>query len=459
MRKIISVLSVLLACSFLVFSQEQDKTKDPVQGLWLGTMKVTEKMSLQLAFQIELGEGGNYTAKLNVIEQNAFDIPMNFCEINSDSVHFRMDASGISYDGIYNKEKDRILGIYSQGGGTFPLNLDRVDKLKADVNRPQTPLRPFPYDEQEVKFENSKAGISLAGTLTMPKGGKNLPAVLLVAGSGKNDRNETEMGHFLLLSDYLTRNGYAVLRYDKRGAGESGGDYGAATTFDFADDSRAALEFLTGRPEINPKKIGIIGHSEGAIIAPMLAAEDGNKISFIILMGGVGIKGSELMLLQFSKIANINGVPEEQISQILQKYGMYYDIAVSMKGDTLLGAKLKEADPEINEAIYNTLLLSWFNTFLSMDPSVYLKRVKCPVLALTGENDLQCPPAENLQGIENALKEGGNKKYTVKTIPGVNHLFQTSESGSPTEYGKLEEIISPGVLQLMLDWMDGVVKN
>jgi len=435
-------------------AQDMDNSQDPYPGFWLGTMEVTDQMRLQMAYQIEKDENGTYTAKLNVIEQRAFDIPMDACEIDGDSIQIRLDAEGIVYKGAYSPGEDLIFGSYSQGGGTFALDLSRVDRLPLEVERPQTPLRPFPYEEEEVKFENTKAGIFLAGTLTKPKDGKNLTAVVLVAGSGRNDRNETPMGHFLLLSDYLTRHGYAVLRYDKRGVGESEGDYGAATTYDFADDTKAAMDYLRMRPEINARSIGIIGHSEGALIAPIIAARSKEEVAFIIMMGGVGIKGSELLLLQSSKMAVITGIPEEEFAETSRMNRILYEIAGSTDSDSVVAQKLREANPGIENSNYNGLLMPWFRTFLSLEPDVFLSKVTCPVLAINGEMDIQCPPQENLAAIEQSLKKAGNNSYVVQTIQGVNHLFQTSDSGSPFEYEQIAEIISPNTLELIREWMD-----
>jgi pimeloyl-ACP methyl ester carboxylesterase len=457
MRQILSVVFLaLLALS--IQAQEVDISQDPYPGLWLGTMEVTEQMRLQLAYQIEKDENGSYTAKLNVIEQRSFDIPMDACDIDVDSVQIRFDAAGIVYKGAYAPGEDKIYGTYSQGGGSFALNLSRVDRLPLEVERPQTPVRPFPYEEEEVKFGNTKAGISLAGTFTKPKDGNNLTAVVLVAGSGRNDRNETPMGHFLLLSDYLTRHGYAVLRYDKRGVGESEGDYGAATTYDFADDTKAAMDYLRNRPEINPKSIGIIGHSEGALIAPIIAAGNKEDVAFIIMMGGVGIKGSELLLLQSSKMAVITGIPEDEFAETSRMNRILYEIAGSTDSDSVVAQKLREANPGIENNNYNGLLMPWYRTFLSLEPDIYLSKVTCPVLAINGEKDIQCPPEENLAAIEQSLKKAGNKSYVVLTLPGVNHLFQTSETGSPFEYEQIAEIISPDTLELILEWMDRTVK-
>lgn len=453
-------LALLFLALFAIsgHAQKTDNSQDPYPGLWLGTMQISEQMSLQLAYQLEKDEGGGYSAKLNVIEQKAFDIPMDGCEINDDSVHILFDAAGIAYHGHYSHSEDKIFGAYSQGGGNFTLDLTRVDKLPLEVERTQTPVRPFPYEEEEVTFSNQEAGIKLAGTFTKPKDGKNLSAVVLVAGSGRNDRNGTGMGHFLLLSDYLTRQGYAVLRYDKRGAGDSEGDYGAATTFDFADDAKAALDYLKSRSDLDHQSLGIIGHSEGALIAPIIAAENKELVSFIVMMGGIGVRGSELLLLQSGKMAHITGVPEEEIAEMTRMNGILYEIAGSTEEDSVVAQKLREASPGIENNDYNGLLWTWFRTFLSLEPDTYLSKVTCPVLAINGEKDVQCPPEENLAAIELSLKKAGNDSYLVKTLTGLNHLFQTAESGSPYEYDQIAEIISPAALELIGEWMDGVAK-
>ncbi len=256
---------------------------------------------------------------MNFIEQKAFDIPMNSCAVSGDSIHIRFDQAGIKYDGIICLRTRYDPGYHIRRvDGKFKLDLSRVDELPLVVNRPQTPVRPFPYKEEEVIFENDKDGILSGRNTYHAGGGDNFPAIILIAGSGRNDRDETAMGHFLLLSDFLTRNGYAVLRYDKRGVGESGGDYGSATTFDFAEDTRSAISFLNGRPEIDHERIGLCGHSEGALIAPIIAADSKEGVAFIIMMGGIGVTGSELLLTQSKDIARINGVPDEEITETIR---------------------------------------------------------------------------------------------------------------------------------------------
>lgn len=450
------LLSLLLIVSVYLPCQGQEASPDPMEGLWLGTMNVSEQMSLQLGFEIDPVKGGGYTAKMNVIEQKALDIPMDTCIFSGDTLFIEFKVAGITYSATYSGEEDRIRGTYSQGGGSYALDLIRVDKLPLEVERPQTPVRPFPYDEVELTFENPVAGITLAGTLTKPKDGKSLPAVVLVAGSGQNDRDETSMGHFLLLSDFLTRNGYAVLRYDKRGVGASGGDYRLATTFDFAGDALAAMEYLKGHPDVDPLRIGIIGHSEGALIAPIIASEYRDDVAFIVMMGGIGISGSDLLLIQSEKIGRIAGVPEEELANIAEINGKLYEIARSDLDDSLMVVKCKEAVPGLDDNILNNLKWGWFRTFLSLEPDRYLSKVECPTLAITGEKDVQCPPEENLAAMEASLKKAGNSHFEMRNMPGLNHLFQTAESGSPYEYEQIPEIISPDALQVILEWLNGL---
>jgi len=409
------LLALFALISFTLTGQDQSLSPEPREGYWMGVMA-------------------------------------------DDSIHIQLAAAGITYNGYYAKDEQVIFGSYGQGGGHFTLDLTWIEALPKEVERPQTPVRPFPYDEEELTFENTREGILLAGTLTKPSDQKNLPAVVLIAGSGRNDRDETSMGHFLLLSDFLTRNGYAVLRYDKRGVGDSEGDYGLATTFDFADDTRAAMEYLKGHPDIDPATIGLIGHSEGAMIAPILESEYPGEVSFMVLMGGVGISGSDLLLIQSEKMSRISGVPEDEIQQTLEYNRKLYEIAKSDEADSVLAVKMKEAVPGLGDNMLSMILSSWFRTFISLDMDEYISKVSCPVLAITGEKDVQCPPAENLAAIESSLKKAGNEHYEIKEMPGLNHLFQTAESGSPYEYEQLPEIISPDALNTILEWIDGVTQ-
>jgi uncharacterized protein len=300
---------------------------------------------------------------------------------------------------------------------------------------------------------------------------------VLITGSGPQNRDEELLGHkpFLVLSDHLTRNGYAVLRFDDRGVGESEGDFKSATTEDFAKDVLAAVEYLKTRKEIDHKKIGLIGHSEGGIIAPMAAIQN-KEIAFIVLLAGTGLPGEEILYLQSRLIEEAGGTAEEDIKKSLEFSSVIYD-AIKNSGDFVVAEnrikeyfwreymemtdedKQKIGDPEVFlDMQLRVALTPWFKFFLTYDPVPALEKVKCPVLAIIGEKDLQVPPKENLPAIEEALKRGGNKNFTVKELPGLNHLFQTAETGSPLEYGKIEETMSPLALDTITKWLQENIK-
>jgi pimeloyl-ACP methyl ester carboxylesterase len=377
----------------------------------------------------------------------------------------------VVYDGNLSKDGSEISGTFQQAGMSFPLVLKRVDKPVA-ISRPQEPKRPFPYAEEEVAYENRTApGVKLAGTLTLPKSDGPFAAVLLITGSGPQDRDEALMGHkpFLVLSDYLTRRGIAVLRVDDRGVGKSTGTFGTATTKDFATDALAGVEYLKTRKEIDPKRIGLIGHSEGGVIAPMVAA-DSPDVAFIVMMAGTGLPGDEILYLQSALISKANGASNELIATTTQAQKQIFAIAKEETDNTVATKKIREVmekvraglTPEQRQTLgygstidsqITPLLTSWFRYFLAYDPRPALRKVKCPVLAINGENDLQVPPRQNLPAIEQALEDGENPDHQIVKLPGLNHLFQTSKTGSPSEYSKIDETISPAALGVIGDWL------
>ncbi len=336
----------------------------------------------------------------------------------------------------------------------------------AAFNRPQEPKKPYPYDEEEVGYENKRDSVKLAGTLTLPRGKGPFPAALLITGSGPQDRNESLLGHkpFLVLADYLTRQGIAVLRVDDRGVGGSTGSVPDSTTENFAADVTAGIEFLKTRKEIDPKQIGLIGHSEGGLIAPMVAAQNGD-VAFIVLMAGTGLTGEEILYLQGALILKASGASAEQLAkQRATQEGMFKilkeekDPATAEKRlhEELSRNLTEEAKKKSEQAIaaqIKRVNTPWFRYFLTLDPRPALRKVKCPVLALNGENDLQVPATENLREIEAALKAGGNKNITIVRLPKLNHLFQTSETGSLSEYAKIEETVAPVALKTIGDWI------
>jgi pimeloyl-ACP methyl ester carboxylesterase len=338
--------------------------------------------------------------------------------------------------------------------------------------RPQEPKRPYPYGEQEVIIDNKNAGVKLSGTLTTPNTGGPFPAVLLISGSGPQDRDETIMGHkpFLVLADHLTRIGVAVLRVDDRGVGRSTGAFLECTSEDFAEDVLACIEFLKRRSTIDSARIGLIGHSEGGLIAPMVAARSAD-VAFVVLMAGPGLPGEEIFYLQGDLIAKAEGVgdaftkrnraaqqrlfaivKEETDRGIIEKKARQ-EIAALMAAMPEGQRKAAEASPSFVENQIVMLLLPWFRFYLTHDPRTELMKVYCPVLAINGDKDLQVPAPENLSAIAHALKTGGNKDFSIVSLPNLNHLFQTSLTGAISQYHKIEETISPVALSAISDWI------
>ena len=344
--------------------------------------------------------------------------------------------------------------------------------IKEVVHKPQTPIEPLPYISEEVTIsDNSQNKVSLSGTLTLPDSTGIFPAIILIAGSGPNDRDETIFGHkpFYLLSDYLTRNGFAVLRYDKRGVGKSTGDYSKATISDFVTDASTALEYLKSRKEIDSSKIGMLGHSEGGIIAPMVASKS-SDVKFMVLLAAPGTKGIEIVLDQNENSLKHQGIEPETINRLqLTNREIFESLLVwtgSEKDRTALRDRLSylweqlpiliklklEKEPYLR-AQFNAMITPGYRSFLATDPKDYLSLVSCPVLAINGENDVQVPALKNLEAIKHHIQKGGNYKVETKSYPLLNHLFQESITGQPDEYGKIDQTISPQVLSDITNWV------
>ncbi|MFN2261373.1 MAG: alpha/beta hydrolase family protein [Psychroflexus sp.] len=456
------LLFVITLCSVATFGQN-------ITGDWNGLLDV-QGMKLRLVFHIENTKQG-LDATMDSPDQGAFDIPVTSTEFKNDTLQLKIQNAGIEYLGVLN-ENDVFEGDFTQNGMVFEMNLSQKDIEKSDVKRPQEPEEPLPYYTEDINFKNKKAKIKLAGTLSLPQESGKFPAVVLISGSGPQNRNEELLGHkpFLVLSDYLTRNGIAVLRYDDRGVAESEGDFKSATSFDFAQDTEAAVEFLKSHKHIDVKNIGLIGHSEGGLIAPIVA-KDNASVAFIVFMAGTGIPGDELLYLQQKLIGKVSGLSEAQIENSIENNKQAYEILSNADNISEAKTKLKDfyqkalqenPDPQkpknMSDEAYIDMAVSeiatpWFQTFINTNPADILKQVSCPVLAINGEKDLQVPPDENIQAIEKALKDGGNTKLTTKVYPDLNHLFQESETGSPSEYAKIEQTIAPYVLEDISEWI------
>jgi len=453
-----SIALFLIACSaFQTFAQDAKWL-----GIWSGKLDISST-KLEIMFEIWNDENGKPIAVMDVPMQGAKDIQCTIIKAESDSLIISVPLIRGSFSGTFINDTT-ILGEWKQSGMNFTCTLVKT-KIVTELKRPQTPQKPFPYNEEEVTYENTKAGIKLAGTLTFPKNGDKFPAVILITGSGAQDRDETIFEHrpFLVIADFLTRNGFAVLRVDDRGVGGSGGKTSEATSEDFAGDVLAGVEFLKSRKEINPEKIGLIGHSEGGLIAPIAAGK--YDAAFVVLLAGPGIIGEQILYEQ-GKLINLNGgMTEEQAKQNQQMQQAIFNIILTETDSakridrlqrTMTNGQYFMMDDEQKTAVDNQVKSvnnAWFKFFLQYDPYPALVKLQCPVLAINGEKDLQVPAKPNLEAIEKALKEGGNKNFKTMEIPGLNHLFQTCKTGAIAEYAQIEETISPLAMDILLDWI------
>jgi uncharacterized protein len=432
-----------------------------VEGVWQGAL---EANGLRLRFQLHVSHDDQkqLVAALDSPDQGIAGLPAVKVSQKINVFHFEIPVYGV-YEGTLNAARSIITGTWTQGGITRNLNFQRSDQL-VELLRPQNPKKPYPYREEEVTFANPKAQVSLAGTLTLPPGQGPFPAAILIAGSGPHDRDEDVAGHrpFLVLADHLTRKGIAVLRYDKRGIGKSTGSYDQATTEDFASDATAALDYLKSRKEINAKKIGLIGHSEGGLIAPMIASHS-SDVAWAVLLAAPGLKGEQIMLLQSEMILKAAGFDDDRIAKARDFSLQSYALARKERNPEVLEAKLADLvdstgmsttlPPTTLKPQAKMMTSAWFRFFLDYDPIAALKKTQCPVLALNGDKDLQIASKENLAQIEKALKEGGNKDFETHELAGLNHLFQHAPTGSPSEYGGIQETFASEALTFVSDWI------
>ncbi|MDI3319232.1 alpha/beta hydrolase family protein [Pinibacter soli] len=458
------ILFVFFACLITTVGFGQDIT-----GKWQGVLNV-QGSHLRLLFTINKSDSG-YVSTMTSMDQNAITVPVKSTSFANDTLQLNVSSINAKYKGQV-KNDSAIAGTYTQNGRSFELNLLKGTSEPVAKKRPQEPTKPYPYYSEEVRFTNNKANISLAGTLTLPQKDGVFPVVVLITGSGPQDRNEELMRHkpFLVISDYLTRNGVAVLRYDDRGFGESQGNFQTATTVDFATDVQAAVDYLKTRKEINKKKIGLIGHSEGGIVAPLVASKS-KDVAFIVLLAGPGIPGDQLSLLQSGLLAKAVGASEADIKEANTINSKCFEIIKNAKDSAQLKRNLADYlnvamgegkdTPQIKGvpvddtvlALVDQLSSPWMQYFLKYDPAPALQKVTCPVLALNGSKDIQVPAKVDLEGISKALAKGGNKNVTIKELPNLNHLFQECKTCTMDEYAIIEQTFSPLALAEVLNWI------
>jgi len=452
---------IILAIALLILNSGVNAQN--FAGSWYGNLNM-QSINLRVVFNISQTDS-LYTATMDSPDQGVTGIPVTSVSFNNPMVKIVIANASVEYTGVFTGES--ILGTFRQGSMSLPMNLSR--RAPAGPKRPQEPRKPYPYTTEDVTFLNSKDSIELSGTLTMPSTGKPSAAVILISGSGPQNRDEEILGHkpFLVISDYLTKRGIAVLRYDDRGVGKSKGNHATATTFDFAQDTYSAVQFLRSREEFNDIKIGLIGHSEGGIIAPLVANMD-DKLGFVILMAAPGVTGAEIILFQQRLSGERSGLDAASLDEFEKITRELHSIIAREKNNPdmkkILMDFFKLNAPEATEKQLESQIYAvanpWMVTFLTYDPSDALKKLALPVLAMNGSNDMQVPAKTNLSAIrESLMKAHGNnldsfsKVVEIVEFPGLNHLFQHSETGNTTEYQKIEETISPEVMEKMASWI------
>lgn len=471
-RFLLTTLCCLTAVGGIIYaSNETPKkeiaTENQISGDWSGTLDVGV-VKLTLVLHVS-EENGALKAKIDCIEQGLVGMDVDSISLQDGQLKLEIKNLLATFEGSFKQEG--VSGKFTQNGLSFPLTFAKGAIVKELAKRPQEPKAPFSYLVEEVSYENPSAGITISGTLTLPKSQGPFAAVLLIAGSGPFDRDESIFGHkpFWVIADHLTKQGIAVLRVDKRGVGKSTGNYKGATTEDFANDALAGVAYLKSRSDV--KKIGLIGHSEGGIIAP-LSASKSKDISFIVLLAGTAVNGEKVVDEQYTLLQRANGVEEEKIQREKSFMEKIWAVLKKEKNDdstkelrdviTSHLAQMTEEEKKstfwwLDDAVPDVIIQSvdnpWYRFFITYDPSATLKKVKIPVLALYGEKDLQVSPKQNLPVIAQVLKESGNKDSIVIEIPKLNHCFQTCSTGSVKEYPEIEETFSPIALQTITDWI------
>jgi alpha/beta superfamily hydrolase len=446
----------------------QNNSLKSLEGIWVGKLEIPNAATLRMGIIIK--EDG--TSALNIIDQATGNIPIDEVLYDGDTISFKLNNLGITIKGNINTDKDSIWSKFKQRGGEFTLNLGLVDELP-QLNRPQMPKEPFGYASEEVKFENRTAGLKLAGTLTIPKSDIPVPAVVLLSGSGQQERDMDIGGHkpFWVIADYLSNHGIAVLRMDDRGIGGSTGNFGNSTTGDFATDALAAIDYLRNRKEIDMNQIGLIGHSEGGAIA-VIAASQSNDVKFIISLAG-GIENfGDIHIKQISDQLRSQNIPEENIKLEADWRRKLNEIVREPTDSAIAAEKMWNAYYSLPEEDIKTmnwpegrmdhtvsrLLGPWWRYSISLDVISLYMDLDCLALLLFGSKDVQLNANTNMPLIEEAIDSNKKTNINIQLIDGVNHLFQTAGTGSEYEYIQIEETFSPDVLILLGEWILNAIK-
>lgn len=463
-------LSAGLLLSMLLPPVQADTVAEPdLQGAWVGTLQVGSSQ-LRLRFNVSRDKDQQYLATMDSIDQGASGIPVSRVSVKQQQVELELAVAQARYQGVYQVASEQIQGQWQQGGQAFDLTLIRQQQ---EDRKPQDPVKPYPYIEEQISFNNDAAGIQLAGTLTRPANTlQAVPAVVLISGSGPQDRDQQLLGHrpFLVLADYLTRRGFAVLRFDDRGIGKSGGTFYQATSLDFATDVGAAVRYLQQRTDIRADQIGLIGHSEGGLIAPVVAQQQAG-VSFLVLLAAPGITGAEVSANQFERMLVSQGLPAATVKHASTIYNNMNKLAARSEAPTVAGlnAYYQQQWQALPEDIKQQLVPlgggalsaerlaelqnAWFRYFQQHDPHTWLSKTTLPTLVLYGSKDLQLDAEINLAAIERALQDGNNTQYKLLLLQGLNHLFQEANTGRWDEYAGIAQTLSPTLLSNLANWL------
>jgi len=452
--------------AFVILSSAVHAQPAKIVGSWLGTLDAGPQ-KLRMGLHITGNDKGELTSSLDSLDQNALGIPVQQTSLTNNNLHLDIPAPPAQYDGALNSDGNELAGTFIQGAARLPLQFRRVDNLEAPgrANRPQNPRPPYPYDVEDVSYENKDVShennaIHLAGTLTLPRGQGPFPAAVMITGSGPQDRDETLLGHkpFWIIADYLTRRGIAVLRVDDRGVGKSSGDSFRATLDDAAGDVLAGVEYLKGRKEIDPNHIGVIGHGEGGTIGPVAAARSA-EIAFVVMLAGTGVTGEQVVYRQGELIQRAAGASDAALAQTRTLQETVFGTIRTEKDEAAAAGKLRAALDRFGlpAAAVDGTIAQWnspeMRSMLVFDPAQALSKVKAPVLALNGSRDLHVSPQQNLPAIAAALAQGGNTDFAIMELPGLNHVFQRCSKCTVDEYSELEQTFSPTALAIIGDWI------
>lgn len=427
-------------------------------GTWMGPLRVG-RTELRVVVHVAAA-GDSLTATLDSPDQGATGIPVAQVQVDADTLRLGVPSISGQFAGVLGDSARTLDGQWAQGGSRLPLTLRRSDAAP-DVRRPQTPEPPFPYATETVRFTNESAGVTLEGTLSMPRADGPHPAVVLVAGSGAQDRDGTVMGHkpLLVLADTLTRRGVAVLRFDERGVGASGGVHASATTADLADDVRAAVDALAQRDDVDGDRIGIVGHSEGGLIAPRVANAT-DRVAFVVLLATPALPGRQIILDQIDRMNAAEGVDAPTRAVMRGTQQRFFSALTQDADSSAIARDLRRLMLDVRgipedriDAEIRRLMQPWFRYFIEYDPRPALRDLDVPVLALSGSNDLQVAPDTNLTVLRRALEAGANPPHTLRLLDGLNHLLQPADTGAVSEYAAIETTMAPQALGLIADWI------